>query len=268
MQAEEYIRAGRLEEALAELQSQIRANPADTRLRVYLFQLHSILGNWDKALTQLNLLADLGPETMMLAQLFRPVVSCEALRTEIFAGKRTPIIFGEPLEWIGLLAQANGHIARGEFKPAAELRDKAFEMAPAVGGKIDGQPFEWLADADTRLGPVLEVVLDGCYRWVPFCRIKRIHTEKPTDLRDLTWIPAQFVWTNGGEASGHIPTRYPGTETSKDNGLRMARKTEWVEKEGGTFIGVGQRVLATDHADYPLLECRLIDFEHAPIATS
>lgn len=261
MQAEEYIRAGRLEEALSDLQARIRANPSDSRLRVYLFQLQSILGNWEKALTQLNLLAELGPETAMLAQLFRPVVSCEALRAEIFAGKRTPIIFGEPLEWIGLLAQANGHLVKGEFKPAAELRDKAYEMAPAVAGKINGQPFKWIADADTRLGPMLEIVLDGCYRWAPFCRIKRIHTEKPVDLRDLTWLPAQFVWTNGGEASGHIPTRYPGTERSGNNTLRLARQTEWAEKDGGTFLGLGQRVLATDQGEYPLLECRMIDFD-------
>jgi type VI secretion system protein ImpE len=263
MQAEEYIRAGRLEDALADLQAQIRANPSDPRLRVYLFQLHSVLGNWEKALTQLNLLGALGPETLLLSQLFGPIINCEALRSEIFAGKRTPIIFGEPLEWIGLLAQANGYVAKEEYKPAAELRDKAFDMAPAVAGKIDGQPFEWIADADTRMGPVLEVILDGCYRWAPFCRIKRIAMEKPSDLRDLAWLPAQFVWTNGGEASGHIPTRYPKTETSADNGLRLARKTEWVEREGNTFLGLGQRVFATDQGEYPLLECRIIDFESA-----
>jgi len=263
MQAEEYIRAGRLEEALSDLQNQIRANPSDARLRIFLFQLHSVLGNWDKALTQLNLVAALGAETALMAQLFAPVINCEALRAEIFAGKRLPIIFGEPLDWIGLLAQANEHIARGEFKPASELREKAFEQAPAVAGKLDGKPFEWMADADTRMGPVLEVILDGCYRWVPLCRITRIAIEKPSDLRDLVWLPAKFVWSNGGEAAGHIPARYPGTETSSDNALRMARKTEWIEKDEATFLGLGQRVLATDQGEYPLLECRLIEFESA-----
>jgi type VI secretion system protein ImpE len=262
MQAEEYIRAGRLDEALADLQSRIRASPSDPRLRVFLFQLQSVLGNWEKALTQLNLLAELGPENLLLAQLFRPVLACEALRNEIFSGKRTPIIFGQPDEWIGLLIQANGHLAKGEFQAAAELRDRAFEAAPAVPGKIDGQPFAWLADADTRLGPVLEVILDGCYRWVPFCRIKRLHLEKPADLRDLVWLPAQFVWTNGGEASGHIPARYPRTETMADDALRLARKTEWETKEGNACVGLGQRIFATDSAEYPMLECRIIDFEH------
>jgi type VI secretion system protein ImpE len=160
--------------------------------------------------------------------------------------------------------QANGHFAKGEFAAASELRRRAFEEAPAVGGTVDGRRFEWLGDADTRLGPVLEVILEGCYRWVPFCRIRRVHFEKPSDLRDLVWLPAQFVWTNGGEASGHIPTRYPNTENSADSALRLARKTEWENKEGEACIGLGQRTFATESTDYPMLECRIIDFEHPP----
>jgi len=47
-------------------------------------------GQVDKALTQLQLLESLNDETMLLAQVFRPVINCEMLRAEIFAGKRTP----------------------------------------------------------------------------------------------------------------------------------------------------------------------------------
>jgi type VI secretion system protein ImpE len=259
MKAEEYIRAGRLEEALADLQNAIRAKPEDSRLRIFLFQLQCVLGRWDKALTQLQLLEQMNAETMMLAQVFQPVINCEVLRAEIFAGKRTPIIFGEPMEWLGLLVKANEHIARNEFAAAAGLRDRAFEAAPATPGALDGKPFEWIADADSRLGPVLEVILEGRYVWVPFCRVKRIHVERPTDLRDLVWAPAQFVWTNGGEASGHIPCRYPQTEKSADGALRLGRKTEWTEPEEGLCLGLGQRVLVTEEGDHPLFECGTID---------
>ena len=41
---------------------------------------------------------------------------------------------------------------------------------------------------------------------------------------------------------------------------RLARKTEWQELPQGTFVGSGQRILATDEGEYPLLQCRLIDF--------
>ncbi len=263
MKAEEHIRAGRLEEALTDLQNAIREKPEDSRLRVFLFQLQCALGRWDKALTQLQTLESLNDETMLLAQIFGPVINCEMLRAEIFAGKRTPIIFGEPMEWVGLLVKANEHIARNEFAAALELRDQAFEAAPATPGTMDGKPFEWIADGDSRLGPVLEVILEGRYVWVPFCRIKRVNIERPADLRDLIWAPAQFVWTNGGEASGHIPGRYPGTEKSSDGALRLARKTDWIDHEGGICLGLGQRVLVTDTGDHPLFECGAIDLAPA-----
>jgi len=83
--------------------------------------------------------------------------------------------------------------------------------------------------------------------------------QAPSDLRDLLWAPASFVWVNGGEASGHIPVRYPGTQASTDGHLRLARRTDWVEKPNGFSLGLGQRMLTTDREDYPLLETRDIE---------
>ncbi len=263
MKAEEHVQAGQLDEALTALQDAVRSKPADATLRIFLFQLQCVLGNWEKALTQLKILADLNADTFMLAQIFGPVINCEILRSQIFAGKRTPIIFGEPMEWVGSLVQANDLVARGELKAAAQLREQAFEAAPATPGKIDSQACAWIADADSRLGPILEVILEGRYCWIPFCRIQRIQIEAPSDLRDLVWLPARFTWTNGGDASGHIPTRYPGTELCQEGALRLARKTEWKEPAAGTYLGLGQRILATDQADHPLLECRAIELATA-----
>jgi type VI secretion system protein ImpE len=260
MTAQECLAAGLPDQALIELQNEIRARPEDPKLRVFLFQLHCVLGNWPKALIQLQVIAGIDPDTTLLAQIFQPVINCEALRGGVFEGKLTPLIFGEPLEWVGLLIKAAEHIVRGELAAAAELRSRAFEAAPATAGTLDGKPFAWIADADSRLGPMLELILGGKYYWVPFCRIRRIAMSAPADLRDLVWVPAQFVWSNGGEASGHIPTRYARTEGSADGALRLARKTEWQELAEQTFIGLGQRVLATDEGEYPLLQCRLIDF--------
>jgi len=185
MNADELIRSGQLEAGLAALQTEIRNKPEDQRLRIFLFQLNCVLGRLDKALTQLQVIASLNAETMLLAQIFRPVIACEMLRREVFAGKRTPIIFGEPMPWIGSLVRANELLAKGEFAAAAESRQQALDEAPASAGKLNGEPFEWIADADSRLGPVLEAFVDGKYYWIPFNRIAKIETEKPTDMRDL-----------------------------------------------------------------------------------
>jgi type VI secretion system protein ImpE len=261
MTANELLAVGRPDEALLELQNEIRTHPENPKLRIFLFQLHCLLGNWPKALTQLQVIAGIDPDTMMLAQIFRPVIQCEALRQEIFDGKLTPLVFGEPLEWVGLLVKGIEHVARGEFAAAAALRNRAFEAAPETAGTLDGKPFAWIADADSRLGPILELIMEGKYYWVPFCRIRRVAISRPSDLRDLVWAPAQFVWTNGGEASGHVPTRYSSTEACADGSLRLARKTEWKELAGETYIGLGQRMLATDEGEHPLLQCRVIDFQ-------
>ena len=268
MTAKEHLNAGQLEQALTALQAEVREKPEDSRLRVFLFQLHCVLGNWSKALTQLEVISSTDPEISLLAQIFPAVINCESLRRGVFQGKLTPLILGEPLEWVGMLVKAAEHVARKEFDAAAELRAKAFDLAPATPGNIDGKPFEWIADADSRLGPILELILEGKYYWVPFCRIRRIVIPAPADLRDLVWTPAQLVWANGGEASGHIPVRYPGTEQSKDGALRLSRKTDWQELAAETFIGLGQRVLATDQGEFALLQARLIDFgqENPPMA--
>jgi type VI secretion system protein ImpE len=259
MKAAELVQAGRLEEALKALQAEIRDNPADSKLRVFLFQLDCVLGRLDKALTQLQLVANLDPESMLLAQVFRPVIACEMLRREVFGGRRTPLIFGEPSEWMGWLMQANVLLAEGRVDAALQLRQRALEAAPPSAGSIDSHAFEWISDADSRFGPMLEVILDGKYYWVPWCRVARLEIEKPSDLRDLVWSPARFTWTNGGAVSAHIPVRYPGTEDSGDDALRLARKTDWKEASPGCVLGLGQRLFATNADDYPQLECRTIE---------
>jgi type VI secretion system protein ImpE len=263
MQAEELLRAGQLQEALVALEGQVRSDPADAKLRVFLFQLLAVMGDWERALSQLNVAAELDAINLLMAQVCRAALNCEALRAEVFAGKRSPLIFGEPEEWIGWLVQANQMIAEGKYQGARKLREQAFEAAPAIAGSIDNNRFEWIADADSRLGPVLEAIVDGKYYWVPFTAIKQVRIESPTDLRDMVWSPAQFTWANSGEAAGFIPTRYPGSESSEDNAIQLARKTEWVEHPGDTYLGLGQRVFATDKDEFSLMQVRQIDLEHS-----
>jgi len=261
MEADELLRQGRLAEALQAVQEQVPEDPSNAKLRVFLFQLLAVTGEWDRAMTQLNVAAELDAANLLMAQVCRSALNCEALRAEIFAGSRVPLIFGEPDEWVGWLVQAGRHAAEAKYEESRKLREQAFEAAPTVAGTIDGEAFEWIADADMRLGPVLETVVEGRYYWTPFTAIRSIRIDPPGDLRDLVWLPAQFTWANGGEAVGLIPARYPGSEASDDADVRLARKTEWLEPGGGLYVGLGQRMLATDAGEYPLLEVREIELQ-------
>ncbi len=262
MRAEEHLQAGDLEQALAVLQEEVRSNPAKADLRVFLFQLLSVLGQWDRAMTQLNVAADMDSDALLMAQIYRPALNCEALRSDVFKGKRTPLIFGEPLESMGWLTQVPGLLADGNIEAAADLRDQAFEAAPVTAGLIDGQAFKWISDADPRLGPMLEAIVNGKYYWIPFERIRDIRIEKPANLRDVIWTTATFTWTNQGEAVGLIPSRYPGSEKNEDSSIRMGRKTDWTDVGNDFYLGIGQRMLASDEGEYPLLDIQHLHLDH------
>jgi type VI secretion system protein ImpE len=261
--AEQAIRDGDLATALSRLQEQVRRAPDQAPLRTFLFQLLAVQGEWERAGTQLSLAAELDASALAMAQMYREAILCERLRAEVFAGKRSPLIFGEPSEWLALLIEAllvTGTPRAGE---ASALRARAFELAPTTPGTLDGQPFEWIADADMRLGPVIEAVVNGKYYWVPFARLARIDFEAPTDLRDVVWTPAHFQFTNGGEVVGVVPTRYPGSERADDPQLRLARRTEWIEGPPDVFTGLGQRVFATDAGEHSLMDIRSIVLQQA-----
>lgn len=256
--AEQSLRDGDPAAALLLLQEQVRAKPADPALRVFLFQLLCVRGEWERALNQLKVASDLDAGALAMAQMYGEAVRCEAIRRDVFAGRKAPMVFGEPEQWLALLIESLLVARRGEMERSAELRARAFEEAAASSGEINGQPFEWVADADSRLGPVLEAVINGRYYWVPFSRLASLTIEAPEDLRDKVWMPAHLQFENGGEMVGLVPTRYPDSESSEDGLIALARKTVWQEVSPGTHHGLGQRIIATDAMDVPLMELRTL----------
>jgi len=258
--AEQALRDGDTQRALKLLQDQIRSAPADAKLRVFLFQLLSVLGQWERALNQLTVAGELDASTLAMVQTYREAIQCERLREDVFRGKRVPLLFGEPQAWVALLIEAMLREGQGALGDAQKLRDQAFEQAPSSSGQIDGKTFAWLADADMRLGPVLEAVVNGRYYWIPMAHLAKVTLEAPVDLRDCVWTAAQLEFTNGGESVALIPTRYCGTDLSQPL-LALARLTEWTEPQPGLFAGVGQRMLTSDVGDVGLLDIRSIVFD-------
>jgi type VI secretion system protein ImpE len=258
MDARETLRAGDPRGALELLKREVRKSPRDVRLRTFLFQLFCVFGEWERAITQLAAAADLDPGAVPMGQTYRTAIRCEVLRARVFAGTRNPTVFGDPEPWMPLLVEANRLLATGHPAEAERLRDDAFEQAPSPAGTLNGAPFEWIADADPRFGPMLEAVVDGKYWWVPFHRLRLLEVEAPADLRDQIWMPARFVWSNGGEGFGFVPTRYPGLEGDADTSLLLSHRTEWVERDGW-FLGRGQRMLATEAGETALMDVRRIE---------
>ena len=268
MSAIELLKAAKVDDALKALEGEVRAEPADAKKRIFLFQLLCVRGEWQRALTQIDLAAQMDANATLLAQLAREAIQCEALRAEIFSGKRQPLVFGEPPPWVGLMIQALNLFTSGQHAAAATTRAQALELAPAIGGIINGQRFEWLADADLRFGPILECILNGKYYWVPMMHVRSIRMEPPKDLRDVVWCPSTIQLANGGQTVALLPARYPGSESDPDGAIRLARRTDWRPAGAELDVGFGQRLFSTDFGDVPLLDIRELAFDEVPGATS
>ena len=261
--AEQALKQGDAQEALKLLTAQVRAHPQNAKLRVFLFQLLCVLGQWERALNQLNVSLELDAGTLPMVQTYREAIACERLRAQVFAGQKAPMLFGEPETWVALLIEAMLREGRHEPDAARQLRDQALAQAPASAGTADGQRFEWIADADSRLGPTLEAVINGKYYWLPWNRLSKVDIDPPQDLRDAVWMPAHFEFTNGGDVVGLIPTRYPDTVLPTGDLLSLARSTDWRETTPGVFVGLGQRLLTTDTAEFGLMDLRSVVLDAA-----
>jgi type VI secretion system protein ImpE len=263
MDTAQALKDGRLGDALASVKEAVRAAPADARHRSLLFQLYCVQGNWEGAATQLKLVADLDVEAALWVGVCEKLLACEAERRAVFAGQKPPTLFGQPPEWVGGLVEAFRLGLQGNWRAAAASQAQALEAAPATAAEFNGQEVAWVADADSRFGPIFEAFIEGKYYWIPCEHIRALHMRSRTHLMDSVWAPVDFEWLNEGQAAGYIPVRYPGSESSADPQIQLGRQTEWHEETAGFFRGLGHRILATDAAEFGLAEVKSIHFSPA-----
>jgi len=260
MTAQELLKQAKPEEALERMQADIKKQPGDAGLRLGLFQLFVLTGQWTRALAQVQTAVSLDPALAPLAQMLRSLVELEQVRSAVFDGGRVPMVLGPTPDWLKLLLEICSSTNDLRSAQLAKTHAKALKNAPARAGFVDGQAFNWITDADARFGPALEVYLQGNYYWVPFDRVTRIDFEKPRDLQDLIWLRAKLTWSNGGTVSVHIPVRYPNTEKSICPNLLLARTVAWQELGTNCLIGTGVRVLSADSGDFPITTIRTLEF--------
>ncbi len=224
--AREHFAAGRLESAIEALGAELRSNPTDTQRRIFLFELLTFAGQYDRAEKQLDVLSKGGPDNELKVLPYRAALQGERVREHMFS--------------------------TGDFPTAP---------APTpVSGTLNGRPFSSIEDADPRVGARLEVMAGGRYMWVPFAYVLALHMEPPRQLRDLRWTPARLTTSAAikevefGEVL--LPALSPLAWKQQDAELRLGRATDWEEGADGAFLPVGQKVLRVDDALIPLLEVR------------
>src|SRR5215831_11065410 len=93
MNAAELLRSGDVDAALKRLTEQIRADPSNSKLRVFLFQLLCLNGAWARAKTQLDVALGMDKDTMLMSRVYSEAMQCEEERRKAFAGEAAPTIF-------------------------------------------------------------------------------------------------------------------------------------------------------------------------------
>lgn len=231
MKAEELLRAGKLDEAVDTLTAELREDPLDGKRRTFLFELLCFSGEYGRAEKQLDVLSEENQDRAMGVLLYRAALHAEKTRHELFENKRYP---------------TDGASPAGE-----------------VSGTLNGKPFTSLADADTRIGPRLEVFAAGDYLWVRLEHIASLEIEPPKRLRDLLWIPAKLKTGAAfqGQDLGEVllPALSPFSWQHPDEAIRLGRATEWCEDESGEVSPYGLKMLAVDGEEIPLLEVRKLE---------
>jgi type VI secretion system protein ImpE len=237
--------------------AQVKANPTNADLRIGLFRLFSLTGQWDRAVTQLTAAMELKADNALYAKAFLACIACERFRAEVFSGKRMPMLVGEPEPWMGLMCKA---LEVQNIDTRSKWWDEALELAEPRAGTMNGVAFEWIADSDSRLGPNLEAFIDGKYYWLPFSQLNSVKFHAPVDLIETIWQSAEIEFDTGGSKSAYLPARYPGSESHRDPQIVRGLKTEWTPVGEAYATGVGQKILVTEAQEYPLLECLQLDF--------
>lgn len=254
-----------LSTALVDAESQVKLSSIDADKRAYWTQLLLLYGDWSRAQAQLKAWEALAPIAQPTTQQLYEAVVAEIQREKVFNGQAMPCFLTQEYEWLSTLASA----LHSTPKESTELRNLAYQQAKESAGKIivsgpeeqeQSDNFLWLADADSRLGPVCELFIDDQYYWVPFQDIESITFQQPMNIVHLVWRHSLVKWRSGKQQVCQIPARYPITEETTDS-HKLGHRTDWYSLNNDEhYAGQGQKSWLTDNQEYPLLTLNQIQF--------
>jgi type VI secretion system protein ImpE len=249
-----------LDQLFEQAKERAKKSPEDLAARSALWQIFAARGEFDRARKQLEMIPKLDSTWMIEAQACQGLLDAEEKRALVFQGKEPPACVGTPPPWFGQLAAALQCVGQGRMDAALPLLAEAWNSGEAVPGTLNGEAFEWVRDGDARLGPCLEVIVQGRYYWVPWESVHRIEMKPPTEVRDRLWQPAMIQVTDEGSIEAFLPARYPGP---RDDDEAMGRKTEWVSIGEEMYFGFGQKCLLTQDDPVGFLDIRELAFDSA-----
>ena len=254
-----------LADALVNLKKSVASDPSDAKKRWFLFQLFCFNSEYGRAQEQLKLAAQLDDSFQSAFLIYSRVVASEVFREKVVvSGQETPLILGEPEEWMAKLFEANRMLGQGNLDAATKLRMEAYDLQSAISGKCNDVQFNWICDQDSRFAGNLECFLNGKYYWLSLSQVKELSLAVDPETRsyiDLLYPQAKLILRTEAELDVMLFARYPGDYLSKSSDLAMNRLTEWEDLNDYNILGRGQRMFCSDSNDFPLLELSKLSFD-------
>ncbi len=264
MDAKELYRAGKLAEAIAAMNEEVRSRPTDTDRRGFLAELHCLAGNFEKADAQLDVLTQGDSQGAAGIALVRQLVRAEQARRQLYTEGRVPEFIGLPTESMSIRLRALTEIRAGHAAAAMELLESAEALRVPLRGTCDGAPFDEVRDLDDLTADVFEVLTTtGKSYWIPFERVTTIEFRVPTRPRDLLWRRAAMSVKDGPDGEVFLPAIYADPEGTAGAAEKLGRSTDWRGGDGAPMRGIGQRTFVVGEEPRPILEIKDLRIEVA-----
>ena len=260
-QAKVLFDEGKLAAAIEELTRDVKARPADANLRTFLFELLSFAGEWERAERQLDVIGHQSATAEVGTQAYRDNIGAERERRRLFAEGGEPHFLVEPPRYADRLLAAIALLREGDAQEARRALEQVEDERPPLAGRINDRPFRDFRDFDDLCGPVLELIVQGRYTWLPFEQISRMEIAAPRNLRDLVWARARIESVDGATGEVFLPALYFGSSAHADDRVRLGRVTDWKQVGEGLHLTVGQRLFLVDDEDEQVFEARTIEFD-------
>ena len=136
--AKELFDQGKLKAAIEALNGEIRAKPADTRLRAFLGELLCFAGEIDRADRTFDIIMQQNLEAAVPVAGVRHLLRGELARREVWREGRVPEFIDQPPEWMRQALQSTVLKRGGDVAGAAKCLAEAEAARPAGARGIGG----------------------------------------------------------------------------------------------------------------------------------
>lgn len=255
----EHFNQAKLEEAIAEASSLLRANPRDLQTRGLLATLQCFAGDLDRADKQLETILSLDPEYAVGVNVIRQLLRAETARRDFFTQGNIPEFLETPSEEISLRIKASISFREGDLSRAQQELEEADRLRPVVTAAASGGPAGELRDLDDLLASVFEIcTVNGKYLWVPMNLVEHVEFAERSGLADFFWAPLTVSFKAGRDLQGYMPLLYIGTERAQDPNVRIGRATDWQGGNQTPARGLGQRMFLIGDDAVPMTSLKTL----------